>query len=1361
MRQLLDRQKVRVTQTTNRLDRITNLTVLKAFRRRLTNLSSRNRSLLLTSLPAGQFLDLHETDFLLNKPSFSLIADLITRKPSIPLCDVLDARQERSNEISRQLRRIDRTARFIEEERGTEDLYVGWPFIKGKFLDDTVVHAPLLFFPVQIEQQGKFWKLTRRGDELAFFNPTFALAYGQFNQIKLPDEVLEKSMDDFDRDPLAFRTQLYEWLKTTPLEINFNRDLFTDKLEFFNKQTTKDLTQLERTGELKLYPEAVLGIFPQAGSFLVPDYDALITQLERQKAENEGCSEKGNEFTTGIEFEGLPDTLLTALNPVSSPPRSLPEKFIHTPLPLDASQEAALRAVKAGQSLVVQGPPGTGKSQLIANLMADAAASGKRVLLVCQKRAALDVVQARLEQIGMGSFLALIHDFQDDRRALYGQIAQQINQLDAYRQQNNSLNTVLLERDFEVESHRIDETIAELQLFKNALFDTSECGVSAKELYLTSESTTPGISMDDIYQEFRLADNANFLRRLTDYAAYQYRLGTDHLWQERVSFARFVNADLEKIDQTITQWAQLRDTTNELTTRLVGQPLLLEELADWQANNWELTALLTLLDGPVENDIWLIVRRLRSHLNHPVLITNEAKFEQLAFAWEESLITPGPELSILTPELRAFRDLLTDALKARSSWLSWKWWLLTNAGKDQLRSVVSANALTLSEQNLQTLAIKIDKRIRLEATRYEAATLSAGFNLPETPDSLRLLRRVQHIIERINALSPLQQLPESSWQTVGLFAEAVQTLLKRSEIIEQQRTSTQVHLTTNQQNRIWKEAALTDQLRQALRADFDLLVEADYLQEGFSTNEQTVVNRLASHVPVSWVETFQTSLCRVWLDHLEAKHPILRSVSSLKMGQWEQTLQESVLRKQALSRDILLVRLREQTYRNLTFNRLNNVVTYRDLLHQTTKKRNVWPVRKLMESFGDEVFKLVPCWLASPESVSAMFPLREDFFDLVIFDESSQCFAENGIPAIIRGKQVVVTGDNQQLRPSDLYRNRLDETLPEEATPVALEVESLLELAAQQLPQVSLTEHYRSRSLDLISFSNEHFYQNKLSLLPHYDEVNRRVPAIRYVNVKGTWQQNTNPAEAEAILQLLDQLVVELPGRSVGIVTFNYPQQQLIQDMLESNADLRSAVSDSTTDQRSALHLFVKNIENVQGDERDVIIFSVGYAPDERGRLSMQFGSLNAYGGGNRLNVAVTRARERVYVVTSLWPDQLNVAEATNEGPKLLKAYLAYALNVAQEQFRPQPAGQQLIPSTALLKDKLMIKHPNWHPELPFADLTVKAHNTYESLILTDDDAYYQQTLKQAHAYLPLSLQTRQWPFRRIWSRNFWRNPLV
>ena len=340
---------------------------------------------------------------------------------------------------------------------------------------------------------------------------------------------------------------------------------------------------------------------------------------------------------------------------------------------------------------------------------------------------------------------------------------------------------------------------------------------------------------------------------------------------------------------------------------------------------------------------------------------------------------------------------------------------------------------------------------------------------------------------------------------------------------------------------------------------------------------------------------------------------------------------------------------------------------------------------------------------------------------------------------------MVVTGDSKQLRPSDLYRARFDdgETDPDELPEAALEVESLLDLAAQYMPQVLLTGHYRSRSLDLIDFSNEHFYNHSLSLLPDFEQANHGEPGIRYRYVSGQWTANTNPIEAQAVVDLVAELQTELPGRSIGVVTVNFQQQQLIQELLE------------TSPHRV---LFVKNIENVQGDECDVLLFSVAYAPDTKGKLSANFGSLNTVGGENRLNVAVTRARERIYVITSLWPNQLAVDNTANLGPKLLKAYLQYALDVSQGRYRPTPARDGDGPrSGQLLKDKLAAEHPNWQPELPFADLTIREADQYTGLILTDDAAYFQQSPKEAHAYRPIALAERHWPFQRRWSRNHWK----
>jgi hypothetical protein len=214
----------------------------------------------------------------------------------------------------------------------------------------------------------------------------------------------------------------------------------------------------------------------------------------------------------------------------------------------------------------------------------------------------------------------------------------------------------------------------------------------------------------------------------------------------------------------------------------------------------------------------------------------------------------------------------------------------------------------------------------------------------------------------------------------------------------------------------------SQKLLQSLRKDFDSLVDMDRLWKEMSVAEQSVTKVIANEsqklklsTSVAIVNLFENSVKLAWIEHIEIKYPHLRSVTSLKMKQWEEQLQQSILVKQKLSSDITGIKLREATYQDIEKNRLGNRVTYRELGHQVTKKRKIWPIRKLLESYTEEVFSLVPCWMASPEAVSAIFPMQEALFDLVIFDEASQCYAEYGLPAAFRGQQVVVTGDSKQL----------------------------------------------------------------------------------------------------------------------------------------------------------------------------------------------------------------------------------------------------------------------------------------------------------------------------------------------------------
>jgi hypothetical protein len=194
--------------------------------------------------------------------------------------------------------------------------------------------------------------------------------------------------------------------------------------------------------------------------------------------------------------------------------------------------------------------------------------------------------------------------------------------------------------------------------------------------------------------------------------------------------------------------------------------------------------------------------------------------------------------------------------------------------------------------------------------------------------------------------------------------------------------------------------------------------------------------------------------------------------------------------------------------------------------------------------------------------------------------------------------------------------------------------------------------------------------------------------------------------------------------------------------------------------------LFVKNIENVQGDEKDIIIFSIGYAPDKKGKMMMQFGSLNSTGGENRLNVAVTRAREKIILVCSIWPEQLKTDDVKNDGPRLLKQYLAFAREVDQRRFTPQTNEQDGERSSWYLKNHLR----NWSVSrlnefsfetnsLPFSDISVKKKDNYLGILLTDDIRYYQsQSIKEAHVYTPSLLSQKNWNYRMIYSRNYWKD---
>jgi len=394
-----------------------------------------------------------------------------------------------------------------------------------------------------------------------------------------------------------------------------------------------------------------------------------------------------------------------------------------------------------------------------------------------------------------------------------------------------------------------------------------------------------------------------------------------------------------------------------------------------------------------------------------------------------------------------------------------------------------------------------------------------------------------------------------------------------------------------------------------------------------------------------------------WIEMLERKHPFLGSVDKQSWHSDLKILRDSIQEKRKIVSSILDLRLSEKSYKELEINRLGNRVSYRNLYHQVSKKRLRAPLRKLWSDHEEEIKRIIPAWLATPESVSATWPITTKF-DLVIFDESSQCFAERGIPSAFRARQIVIVGDSKQLPPNQLFSARWEENENEEDA-VFFEQNSLLDLAQQFLPQVMLKGHYRSSFPELISFSNQYFYKNQLEFLPDASALLSRKPALLWRKIDGTWKDQQNLEEAKEIANSLFAFIDAHPLETLGIITFNAKQQILVEREIERQSLENERIIPEW--------LFVKNIENVQGDERDHIWFSIAYAKNEQQRVVAQFGTLSQIGGENRLNVAITRARKSITVFSSILPGELPTNDNSPDGPKLLKRYLEFVYKIGNQ----------------------------------------------------------------------------------------------
>ncbi len=1278
--------------------------LLTIFRNRLLDLSASNRSVFLPKTFKGKYSDVMSWDFKSAYAGLEIVKQLTSGKSLVKIADVQHLKGDEIDLVLNEAKRMLRTHQLILEETGSADFYVGWPFVEGVLKNGMPLRAPLIFFPYTLKIVGREVFLEKTIGAEPFWNRSLFLSLSLYEEYQFDKEWLEQPVtaieDLVDQD---FRIALMNQLKEKGLTPSFSRDFLATNLTYFLPCTKEELTTRYTPGNYQLVPHAVMGLFPQSTSYIHSDYDVLKKITEEKTVEQSLSTFISPDFTN----------LTTSLQ--------------FTPLAIDGSQENIITKVVDGQSLVVQGPPGSGKTQLICNLVAQFLGKGKKVLVVCQKKAALDVIYDRLDQLELSTFVSLVHDAVADKKTIYTKLSDQISCADEYKQKNIHPDTIILEKEFS----RIQTAISRLQLFftkyKEALYDLSIGGDTAHALYLEANRNADRVDLTNEFRAVMLNELDLKAHDLEHYLFYFTALQSDFELLKSINAHFYLGGDDK--DSLLTLLNKIPACKDQIQVWEKEEPYLslipISYAKDWSANiaKWKETSLIYI-----------------HNITYSRLVDfNEHVFLQWVKQVKESFDCIYTVENI--PSVVQSKYWIVVLENSKKSFVQRNWFKLVRKLKHASLSEwsdaqqVKWNGEGFDDAIKKLQAILTLRMLQSEWSNFSFIDSKAEFSKENYFKNIATWKQVlleKEALFEIPALSRLWTSHDEFKERLNLLIHTVQS---RAAILN----SYFDYWTPTAVDELFEKETYRNSWLSFTENKFDFWLGFTQLKTNLdpmlwrsfekSIQHATTIDKL--HVIATWKQ----SIMQCWIEEKERVAPILKTVSTPEWHFKEEELKTLIKRRYSISLEFLKIKLREWVYTDITYNRLNRQVTYRDLNYQVSKKRNVWPLRKILATHEEEVLTLLPCWLVSPETASMVFPLH-GIFDLVIFDEASQCFVEKAFPTLFRGKQVVVIGDSKQLKPNDLYRVRYRSEDEEED--IDSEVESLLDFSNRYLPSQMLKGHYRSKSEHLIRFSNEHFYNSELRVIPDIAFAHAQV--LHYEKVNGLWENNTNRIEAEKVVELVKSFIQTHSGKSIGVITFNYQQSFLIRELLEESKIEIPA------------DLMVKNIENVQGDERDIIIFSVAYAKNSAGKMMSQFGSLSQDGGENRLNVAITRAREKVVVVSSILPDDLHVDHHKNNGVQLLKAYMQF---VYEHTIDIKEVSTRHKQTTTGLVSVMQNQFPERFATPHFSDLHDKQNS--DRLLFADEQRYfYAPSVLDWHGYSRNMFEQKGWKLDFFNARNYW-----
>ena len=1019
------------------------------------------------------------------------------------------------------------------------------------------------------------------------------------------------------------------------------------------------------------------------------------------------------------------------------------EEGVFLPMAADASQLFAIEKANEGESFVLHGPPGTGKSQTITTLIANALAQNKTVLFVAEKMAALEVVQKRLTKIGLGPFCLELHSNKSKKRDLLEQL----------RMATEVTKNTTAE-EYAAKAQQIADLRAELNGYADALHTTQRCGLTLFDLVNTYEANRHAPDIDPFGADYAQKTTAQDLAVQTTVAerlvAAARSVGhpwghplepvccTEYTQQLRYAVPPALDAYRQAaapLRDALIRFQASREQPEDLTHgALTRDTALAQELALWPdlPQAWRSAQEPGRYFGDVErmaNHYQMALEKKAGLLTRwtPEFLTQDGK--ALASEWDAA-----------TGQWFLPRFFSQNGLARRLNTFA-----KTSISKDTLRDELTfliryQEDLAAADKLFETYGMGLGELYRHEATDWEAVADAAA----EARRSAEALGRESRQADAVAVNGLLD-----AWKVFRDTRNALSALLTLSD-------------DTAGADYLAKQETLCDDIDANMTGLKDWIAWNAVAEEAAALGLGNLVDSYrcgAGHEDVlpAYRKAYSQALAMAAIDSDVDLRRFSGSVFSEKIRQFKRMDEELAL----LTQQEIYCRLASKVP-NFTKEAAHS--SELGILQRAIRSggRGV-SIRKLFEQIPNLLPRLCPCMLMSPISAAQYLDPKREPFHMVVFDEASQLPTCKAVGALARGENAVVVGDPKQMPPTAFFATN---TVDEENLDME-DLESILDdCLALNIPQTHLLWHYRSRHESLIAFSNSRFYENKLFTFP---SVNDRERKVRLIHVDGVFERGKNrqnKAEAQAIIEELKRRCHDetLCKQSVGVVTFNINQQNLIDDLLAEACREDTALE--TWAFQSAEPLFIKNLENVQGDERDVILFSVGYGPDEKGKVYMNFGPLNRDGGWRRLNVAITRSRQEMVVFATLKPEQIDLGRTTAEGVSALKAFLEYA----DRGILPQTGSAAAQRSTAGIADAVcaylkkqgyntdcQVGHSEYRIDIGVID--PEHPDRYMLGILLDGDTYGAAKTTRDREIAQIGvLEGLGWRIHRIWTMDWWDN---